>query len=342
MTPIETPRTPDFENLLAVLRRETPSRPTLFEFIGSPRVMLGEEEEAAGTVGRVIQQFRCFLENGYEYVPLPSRLFGFMEFSKGERHMEASVSQNEGGVIKNAEDFESYPWPDPADGSYDRIDEWARLLPDGARFLPMCPGGVLENLTDLVGFEDLCFMIADEPELVARITEAIGTRLHAFYERLLEIDSVGAVMVNDDWGFKTQTMLSPSHMREFIFPWHKKIVELIHQAGRPAILHSCGNLSAVWDDIIEDIGFDGKHSYEDGIQPVEEAYATYGGRIAILGGIDLDFLCHEPPEVIAKRSRDLLEMSRENGGYALGTGNSVPYYVPRESFLAIIQTALNP
>ena len=63
MTPIETPRPPDFENLLAVLRRETPSRPTLFEFIGSPRVMLGEEEEAAGSPERIIQHFRCFLEN---------------------------------------------------------------------------------------------------------------------------------------------------------------------------------------------------------------------------------------------------------------------------------------
>ena len=205
----------------------------------------------------------------------------------------------------------------------------------------MSPGGVLENLTDLVGFEDLCFMIADEPELVARITEAIGTRLHAFYERLLEIDSVGAVMVNDDWGFKTQTMLSPVHMREFIFPWHKKIVALIHQSGRPAILHSCGNLSAVWDDIIDDIGFDGKHSYEDTIQPVEEAYATYGGRIAIVGGVDLDFLCRETPEAIASRSRKLLEITRETGGYALGTGNSIPYYVPRESFQAIVRTALD-
>jgi len=303
--------------------------------------MLGEEEEAAGSVERVVQQFRCFLENGYEFVPLPSRLFGLMEFPRGERHQEASISQNEGGVIKNAEDFEACPWPDATAGDYDQIIEWSRLLPDGARFLLMCPGGVLENLTDLVGFEDLCFMIADEPELVARITEAIGTRLCTFYERLLTYDSVGAAVVNDDWGFKTQTMLSPKDMRKYIFPWHKKIVELIHQSGRPAILHSCGNLSAVWDDIVEDIEFDGKHSYEDTILPVEEAYTTLGDRIAIMGGLDMDFLCRETPEAIKARSRNLLDLTRENGGYALGTGNSVPYYLPRESFQTMVQTALD-
>ncbi|RKX34120.1 MAG: hypothetical protein DRP71_08090 [Verrucomicrobia bacterium] len=340
MTPIETPRPPDFENLLAILRRETPSRPTLFEFIGSPMVMLGENDEGADRDRRLLQSFRCFFENGYDFAPLPPGLAGLLDFERGERHMEASVSQNEGGLIKNAEDFESYQWPDPPDAAYDRLDEWAKVLPDGARFIGFSPGGVLENLTDLVGFEDLCLMLADDPELVARIVDGIGSCLHAHYERLLEHESVGATVVNDDWGFKTQTMLSPAHMREFIFPWHKKIVELIHQSGRPAILHSCGNLSAVWDDIIEDIGFDGKHSYEDAIQPVEEAYATYGDRIAIIGGLDIDFMCRESPEAIRRRSRELLDLSREKGGYALGTGNSIAPYLPRESFLAMVQIGL--
>lgn len=340
MTPIQTPRPPEFDNLLAVLRREVPNRPTLFEFIGAPQVMLGEEPVAGSREEQLHQVFRCYLENGYDFTPLPPWLTGFLTFIRGERHKEASVSQNEGGLIKNTDDFDTYPWPDPDEASYDQVNDWARMLPEGARFMAMAPGGVLENLTDLVGFEDLCFMIADEPELVERITEAIGTRLCRYYERFLAYDSVGAVMVNDDWGFKTQTMLSPSHMRRFIIPWHRKIVDLIHRAGRPALLHSCGNLTYVWNDIIDDIGFDGKHSWEDAILPVEEAYATYGERIAVLGGLDMDFLCRETAETISVRCRGLLEMSREKGGYALGTGNSIAPYIPRHSFRAIVDTVL--
>jgi uroporphyrinogen decarboxylase len=143
---------------------------------------------------------------------------------------------------------------------------------------------------------------------------------------------------NDDWGFNTQTMLSPADMRKYVFPWHKKIVKTIHSAGIPAILHSCGNLEAVMDDVISDMCFDGKHSYEDTIMPVETAYEKYKGGIAVLGGIDVDFLCRGKPEEIYKRSRQMLERATA-GAYALGSGNSIPYYVPDESYFAMIGAA---
>ena len=130
-------------------------------------------------------------------------------------------------------------------------------------------------------------------------------------------------------------------MRRFVFPWHKKLVAAAHAAGRPAILHSCGNLAPVMDDIIDDIGYDGKHSYEDAILPVEEAYERYGSRIAVLGGMDVDFVCRSTPEKIYERSRAMLEKTRGRGGYALGTGNSVPPYVPQAHYFAMIRAALD-
>ena len=69
---------------------------------------------------------------------------------------------------------------------------------------------------------------------------------------------------------KAKPCFLPEHLRKFVFPWHKRIVETIHKFGKPAILHSCGNLIEVMDDIIEDMGYDAKHSFEDAIMPVEE------------------------------------------------------------------------
>ncbi len=135
-------------------------------------------------------------------------------------------------------------------------------------------------------------------------------------------------------------MLSPDDLRRYVFPWHKKIVEIIHAAEKPAILHSCGNLVLVMDDIIDDLKYDGKHSYQDNIIPVEDAYEKFGSRIAILGGIDLDFVCRAKPEEIKRRSKDMLKRTEERGGYALGTGNSVPDYVPDENYFAMISAAL--
>jgi len=126
-------------------------------------------------------------------------------------------------------------------------------------------------------------------------------------------------------------------MRKLVFPWHRRIVETAHSAGRPALLHSCGYMNEIMEDIISDMRYDAKHSFEDKILPIEESYKKWGGRIALLGGIDLDFLIRSPIPAIQERSRNMLALAQEKGGYALGSGNSIPEYVPYEKYLAMIE-----
>jgi len=73
--------------------------------------------------------------------------------------------------------------------------------------------------------------------------------------------------------------------------------------------------------------------------PVEQAYERLNGRIAVLGGIDMNFLTTAVPEDVYKRSRAMLERTWERGGYALGSGNSIPEYVPVENYMAMIRAA---
>lgn len=54
------------------------------------------------------------------------------------------------------------------------------------------------------------------------------------------------------------------------------------------IIHSCGYLDQVMDDLVDDVRIDARHSYEEVILPVTEAKRRYGDRVAILGGIDMD------------------------------------------------------
>jgi uroporphyrinogen decarboxylase len=183
-------------------------------------------------------------------------------------------------------------------------------------------------------------MLADDPRLASDIFEQVGRRLVHHYQKAACHDTVGACISNDDWGFKTQTMLSVADMRKYVFPWHVKIVEAIHAAGKPAILHSCGEAREIMEDIITLMRYDGKHSYEDVIMPVEDAYARWGGRIAILGGIDVDFIMRSTPEGIYRRSRAMIDRSATRGGFALGTGNSVPEYIEDEKYFAMTRAAL--
>jgi uroporphyrinogen decarboxylase len=249
------------------------------------------------------------------------------------------VSLNEGALITDRAGFEAYAWPDPDTADYDQLD--AAEPPEGMKYIVWGPGGVLENMIGIVGFDRLCLMTVDDPDLLEDVSAAVGERLARYYELSARSHNVGALMVNDDWGFKTQTMLDPPNMRKYVIAWHAEIVRRIHATGKPAILHSCGNLEAVMDDIIDVCGYDAKHSWEDAIVSVEDAYEQYGERIAIMGGIDVDFLCRQEPALIYLRSRSMLERSGGRGGYALGSGNSLPDYVPTENALAMRRAALD-
>jgi uroporphyrinogen decarboxylase len=333
---------PNFDNLLKVLNRQQPDRPTLFEFfLNDPLYKKLAGEEVANMTDAMADyrtRIAAFTNAGYDYVTLYGSGFHFPR--PQVQHLKTR-SLNENAVITDMESFQNYPWPDPAGFDYSILDKVQEMLPEGMKVIVYGPGGVLENVIDLVGYDNLCYMTVDNPDLAQQIFDAVGLRLVTYYEICAPYESVGALISNDDWGFKTQTMLSPKDMRRYVIPWHKKIVEAIHKAGKPAILHSCGNLELLMDDIIDDIGYDAKHSFEDSILPVEEAYELYGKRIAILGGIDLDFVCRAAPEEVRRRSASMLERAQGRGGYALGTGNSVPDYVPHENYFAMISAALD-
>lgn len=333
----ENPANPDFNNLLAVLRRENPERPTLFEFFLNERLYQRlaplSKVEAAAPYAAQRQVLAAFHRTGYDYTTI---LVPGFSFPSERVYYKQTVSINTGGLIHDRESFESYPWPDPETADYGILDVLGEELPVGMKIICNGPGGVLENAIEIVGYERLCYFLADDPILVGEIFQNVGSRLVRFYEQVAAHSAVGACIDNDDWGFKTHTMFSPPQMRKYVFPWHQRIVEAVHTAGKPVILHSCGNFERIIDDMVE-IGIDARHSYEDNILPVEQAYKRYHDHFAILGGIDMDFICRSTPEEVFARSRALLHQTADSGGYALGTGNSVADYVPDENYFAMLR-----
>ncbi len=333
---------PDFENVLKVLRGEVPDRPTLMElFMNGPlhRKVLGPKDLAeieGHPRSDTLLTIRSFRNLGYDYATLRASDF---RFPSGQRQSKNTRSLNDGALITDRESFEKLVWPEPQQFPSERLEVAAELLPEGMKLIVIGPGGILENVIDLVGYEQLCLMVFDDPELVEEIFVAVGERLVRYYRDAVQYEAVGAVWANDDWGFKTQTMLSPEDMRRYVIPWHAKIAETVHAAGKPVVMHSCGCLDSVMEDIIGVIKHDGKHSYEDTIQPVEDAYEELVGRIAVIGGMDMDFVCRSTPDEVYERSRAMLERVAARGGYALGTGNSVPEYVPDENYFAMLAAA---
>jgi uroporphyrinogen decarboxylase len=342
-TDLPPDRAPDFTNLLKILRKEKPSRPTLFEFILDKFVIVHltrHIEYDANTslikMKRIIDAYRIA---GYDYATMGSANYA-LKSNKQRRDGTSSTSLNDDPTITDRKSFAQYPWAEPDDVDYNWLDDLAEYLPDGMKLMVHAPDGLFETVLKLVGHENLCYMLADDPELVEALFAAVGKRYLRYYERCAQYEAVGVLMQDDDWGFNTQTFLSVNDMRKYVIPWHIKFAETAHKAGKPIVLHSCGNIARLMDDVIDTIKYDGKHSYEDNIMPVEEAYDKYQGKIAILGGIDVDYLCRSTPEQIYYRSCAMLDRAKEKGGYALGSGNSIPYYVPLQNYLAMNAAAL--
>jgi uroporphyrinogen decarboxylase len=257
----------------------------------------------------------------------------------------ASLQRNEGrnfinqhkGPITTWEEFETYPWPDPQRCSTRSLEWYEKHLPDD-----MCVVGsggfahFAEYLTWLMGYETLCFTLYDQRDLVTAISQKLFDIYTTFVSLLLQFDRVKIIFGSDDMGFRSGTLISPKDLREFVLPGHKMMAQISHEAGRPYWLHSCGNLKDIMEDLIDNVAIDAKHSFEDTIETPIEAKDRYGDRIAILGGIDIDFLCRANEEQIRQRVRNTLEHCLPGGGYCLGTGNSVTNYLPLGNYLIML------
>jgi uroporphyrinogen decarboxylase len=164
-----------------------------------------------------------------------------------------------------------------------------------------------------------------------------GEKVLSYYENVAGLQHVGALWHADDLGYKTGTILSPRDLGKHVFPWLKKFADVAHAHGKPFLLHSCGDLfgNGVIETLINEVGIDGLHSFQDVILPVGKCMERFGSRVAILGGVDMDALGRMPEEALRKYVRDIL-VSCSSGRFALGSGNTIANYVPVESFLAML------
>lgn len=241
------------------------------------------------------------------------------------------------GPIANWEDFEKFKWPDPNNPEATRTLEWYQEnLPDDMCIVTGSISHFCEYLTWLLGYETLCYALYDQRDLLDAMAEKLTDIYVRALNQYLSFDRLKIVFASDDMGFKTGLLFSARDMIEYVLKPHKKMAELSHQAGRPYLLHACGNLSDITDYLIDEVKIDGKHSFEDTIEDVRDVKLTYGKDISLIGGIDVDYLCRAEAKDIRGRVRETLDICMPGGGYCLGSGNSVTNYIPLDSYLAMV------
>jgi uroporphyrinogen decarboxylase len=239
------------------------------------------------------------------------------------------------GAISSWADFDRYPWSKAEEVDWYPMEYVAKHLPEGMGIIA-ASSGILEPVMHLMGYETFALALHTEPDLVQAIFDKVAERVVARAQEMVQMDRVIAVWMGDDMGYKTATMIAPRHLRQYVFPVQKQVSAIAHNQGLPFLLHSCGNLEVVMEDLIDDVEIDAKHSFEDAIEPVESFARRYGERIAVIGGVDVDVLSRGTEEQVRTRTREILEACAPTRSYILGSGNSVTNYVLPRNFLAMI------
>ena len=357
----------DFEHLRRVLMRETTDGPVpLLEIFADPEIMSevtginypasrarmifgdpsgvvdGSEAEAIElAVGLINLSLEFSKALGLDYatmipiVPLARTRAQLTKTGRGREEALRTWQDLHEGLITNREEYEAYRWPSQDEISIFPVEYAATRMPEAMKVI-LNYGGIFEGLTQLMGFETLAYATGDDPGLIDDILEQLTLIAEYTIDLAAAHPATGAVFYGEDMGFNSGTLLSPAFMKEHVIPRHKRIADACHKHGKPFLLHSCGKVTALMEDLIDVVGIDAKHSFEDKILPVEKCYALWGDRISIIGGLDMDILSRGSEEEVRARTRQILEACAPGGGYCMGSGNSVANYVKLENYFAMV------
>ena len=331
---------PDYRNVEKAARNIRPDRLPIYEHLICYETMaelLGRHFYSDDLDEYYSDYCEFFRKNGYDTVTFEACITSVMPGNGClGAHRESS--------IKTMDDLLKYPFDEIPEYFFKayapHFEALRKAMPAGMKAIGGVGNGIFECVQDIIGYMNLCFMSADDPEMYDEVFRRVGQTNVRIWQRFMkEYGDIFCVLrFGDDLGYKSNTMLSKTDVCKYIIPQYRQITDLVHSYGKPFLLHSCGNLFSVMDELICDGGIDAKHSNEDQIAPFSVWTDRYGDRIGNFGGVDTDVLCRFDEKQIREYTLDVLHRCSDKGGVAIGSGNSIPNYVPFSGYMAMVET----
>jgi uroporphyrinogen decarboxylase len=181
-------------------------------------------------------------------------------------------------------------------------------------------------------FEDLCRHEAE----VRRLLDALTAYLVELVQMWAELGA-DAVFLTDDWGSQTSLMISPGMWRSYFKPHYALVFREAHRHDMEVIFHSCGNVTAIVDDLI-DAGIDVLDPIQPGAMDVEEVARRFGGRVSFSATVDVQqLLTRGTPEQVDRNVRRMIDtLGRPFGcGLLIGPANVLTPDIPFENLVAL-------
>ncbi|HUT75127.1 MAG TPA: uroporphyrinogen decarboxylase family protein [Armatimonadota bacterium] len=247
--------------------------------------------------------------------------------------------------LKTMGDVRAYPWPDIDDYDFsgveaagDAIAEYAVCF--GSAGIPDIVNGVSRGR----GMEQVLMDIATGDEVGVAI---IDRRVDFLYERCrrgLEAGKgkIDILCLGEDCGTQKGRLVSPAVFESFFVPRMQRFIDLAHEHGALAMLHSCGDTHEIMPTFIEmglDI-LDAMQPEPAGMDP-ETIKRDFGDRLTFCGLISTqETLPHGTTEEVRAEVRHRKEVIGRGGGYLLSPAHAIQPDTALENVLALYQEAL--
>jgi uroporphyrinogen decarboxylase len=347
------PNRPDFGRIRTTVRHEEPDRVPLVELLVDFEIQsqfLGRRITGEDLAGQV----EFWTKAGYDYLPLvvgmlrPGKVTEDSSISRVLRTAltmegvdvsdERSWNLEYTPFILDRRRFGLFPWDLAEQVDIGHFHAVKPLLPGGMEVVAVS-GKIFTLSWMLMGFENFAESLLADPEFAAAVIRRVaGIQMRAL-DQVLALPHVAAVWVVDDLASKEGPMVSPALLREHILPWYRKVAARCHETGRLFFLHSDGNLATLMDDLI-DIGLDALHPIDPTAMDIVEVKRRWGDRLCLFGNVDTELLRSGTVDEVRATVRELLRRVAPGGGYAIGSGNSVPAWARLENYNAMRTTAL--
>nr|MBC7243945.1 hypothetical protein [Chloroflexota bacterium] len=240
-------------------------------------------------------------------------------------------------------DLDRYPWPDAGDpGRYKGLAEEVRDLFEHTPYALVGDSGFKgfwEPASMLRGMTQALMDLVQDPDFIHALLDKLFELNAVITQRFLEITGpyLAAIRLVDDLATQSAPIMSPATYRAMIKPYHKKFCALIRQyTDAIIVLHSCGNITLLVDDLI-DAGVQALNPVQvSAIPDVAGLKAKYGDRLSFWGGIDSQHvLPHGTPENVREEVGRRIHQLGQGGGYIAAAVHNIQPDVPPRNIIAM-------
>lgn len=237
--------------------------------------------------------------------------------------------------VENREDWlqmrERYNADDPERFPADLAERSAEIA-NRDNLLKLTVSGPFWQMREWCGFEGLCMMMVDQPDLVAEMAEFWNRFVSDMFANMLKYVAPDHVQISEDMAYKEKAMISPAMTREYCKPCWDNWTAQLKKGGVPVVEVDSdgfvGGLIPIW--------------IESGItsnRPLEVAAGNdinvfrkeFGKQIAFRDGVDKRAMAKGGDVLRAEMKR--IEPVVRDGGYIPGCDHGVPHDVSWPNFL---------